>query len=73
MRVYNDVCVFRCKGHILRLVSWTRTSDERVFYRLKEGRRFYSPIVFSDYQTAVANYRNLISVVLNRRNEEGEL
>lgn len=73
MRVYNDVCVFRCKGHILRLVRWTRTSDGRVFYRIKNGRVFSSPLVFSDYITAVANYCAMVNDLIVSVNERGEL
>lgn len=70
MRVYKDVSVFRCNGIILRLVRWTRSSDGRVFYRIKYGRVFRLPVVFSDYQTAAANYCAMVSDLLEA-NKEG--
>lgn len=73
MRVYNDVCVFRCKGHVLRLVRWTRSTDERIFYRIKNGRVFSSPLVFGDYLMAVANYCAMINDVIITEKERGEL
>lgn len=69
MRVYKDVSVFRCNGIILRLVRWTRSSDGRVFYRIKYGRVFKLPVVFSDYQTANAHYCGEILKVLESNEE----